>query len=311
MKFRLTLLLLILIQFSYAQIQDSIKSHEIEIEGWKFYFDENKKEAKWKFVKAIELDSTNVLAKIGLFNTKDESELNENDFEFVERLPTKGNYKDIMFKLMLANQTDKQIQDSIKIARNTYDASYIKFKALLTDSEFQVFDEKGNIRETGNYKNRKPSGIWNFFGYQNKLHHSFTFPKKGDTVVVSYYKADEDIIRQEWRTGTPFKNQRKIKEVIFWQKNPGKTPEYLFVSKKGFKIYDSENPVEFDETTPDNFIQRKWNPEKKAFEAIIWKNGKQEPYEICEDDGMIAIEIRDGVRKKYRWENCKKIEIEN
>ncbi len=68
MKLQLTIILLILIQISCAQSQDIEKSHLIEIEGWKSYFDGNKKEANHKFRKAIELDSTNVLAKIGLFN---------------------------------------------------------------------------------------------------------------------------------------------------------------------------------------------------------------------------------------------------
>ncbi len=213
---------------------------------------------------------------------------------------------------MMSNQVDKQLPDSIKVMRNKYDENYIQFKARLTDSEFKVYDEDGQIRQTGAFKNRKPFGTWKKYGYQNKLHHSFTFSKETDTVVIKYYKPDGDVARKELTTGMPFTNDsKKIREYIFWQENPGKQQEYLFVSKHGFKIFDSENPVEFDESTPDNFIQRKWNSEKKAIEAVIWKNGKQEPYELCEDDGMVISEMVNGVRKTYRWENCKKILIEN
>lgn len=312
MKFRIFILFLFLIQISYSQKTDSIQSYSMEIKGWESYFEGNKEDAKLQFKKAIELDSTNVMAKIGLFNSKSENELSENDYELTKNLPKNGDFKNLMFNLMMSNQVDKQLPDSIKVMRNKYDENYIQFKARLTDSEFKVYDEDGQIRQTGAFKNRKPFGTWKKYGYQNKLHHSFTFSKETDTVVIKYYKPDGDVARKELTTGMPFTNDsKKIREYIFWQENPGKQPEYLFVSKHGFKIFDSENPVEFDESTPDNFIQRKWNSEKKAIEAVIWKNGKQEPYELCEDDGMVISEMVNGVRKTYRWENCKKILIEN
>ena len=312
MKFRIFILFLFLIQISYSQKTDSIQSFSMEIKGWESYFEGNKEDAKLQFIKAIELDSTNVMAKIGLFNSKTENELTENDYELTKNLPTRGDFKNLMFNLMMFNQVDKQLPDSIKVMRNKYDENYIQFKAHLTDSEFKVYDEDGQIRQTGAFKNRKPFGTWKKYGYQNKLHHSFTFSKETDTVVIKYYKPDGYVARKELTTGMPFTNDsKKMREYIFWQENLGKQPEYLFVSKDGFKIFDSENPVEFDESTPDNFIQRKWNSEKKAIEAVIWKNGKQEPYELCEDHGMVISEMVNGVRKTYRWENCKKILIEN
>ena len=67
----------------------------------------------------------------------------------------------------------------------------------------------------------------------------------------------------------------------------------------------------YDESTPDNVIQNKWNPETKKMEAVIWKNGKPEPYPYCEEDGMINIYTENGVRKTYRWKNCKMELIDN
>ncbi|MDO5968601.1 hypothetical protein Q4Q35_02165 [Flavivirga aquimarina] len=311
MKIRLIILLLILIQFSYCQNQDLEKSHLIEIEGWKSYFDGNRTEAKSKFTKAIELDSTNYLAKIGLFNTKNESELNEADSGLIQRLPKKGNYNDIMLKLMMANQVDKELPDSIKVMRNKYDESHIKFKASLTDSEFKVYNENGDIRHTGAFKNRKPFGTWKKFGYQNKLHHSFTFSEETDTVVIRYYKPDGVVARKELTTGMPFTNEsKKIKEIIYWQKTPGKNIDYLFVSKSGFTIFDSENSVVFDESTPDNIIQITHNPKTHDLDAFIWKNGNKEPFEYCPYDGTTVTYTENGEKKSFRWENCKKIPIE-
>ncbi len=292
--------------------QDSIQSHKIEIEGWKFYFNGNKKDAILKFIEAIELDSTNKYAKIGMLYSKDENELTKGDIDWLYNLPDTGDYKNISFALMMTTQVEKNYPDTFKIMRNKYDEEYIEFKALLTDSEFKVYDEDGEVRKIGAFKNRKPFGTWKKYGYQNKLYHSFSFPLTGDTVIIKYYKPDGDVIKEEWTTGIPFTNEsEKFKEVIYWQEKPGKEIDYLFVSKEGFKIYDRENPVVLDNTTPDNIIQITWNTETNSQQAFIWKNGKRGTYKFCENDGMIISEIINGVKKTYRWKNCKKILIEN
>jgi hypothetical protein len=311
MKFLQLFILPFLFQTSYSQNVDL--SHRVEIEGWKYYFEGKKQDAKQKFVEAIKLDSNNNLAKIGLVNSKTENELSEKEFELIDNLPKDNKkYSNIMSNLIMLNQIDKELPNEVKIMRNKYDEAYNELKAALTDSDFTIFDEEGNIRKEGGYRNLKQFGTWKVFGYQNKLNHSYTFPLKGDTVFLNYYKSDGDIIKKVWLTGVPFTNDSKtLKEVIFWQENPGQKPGYLFVSKEGFKIYDSENPVEFDEKTPDNFIQRIWNSEKKTEEAFIWKNGKRQPYKLCENDGIVVEETVDGSRKTYRWENCEKILIKD
>ncbi len=309
MKFTLIIIFLFSIQSSFSQ--DSIQSHKLEIEGWKFYFNENKKDAYQKFLEAIEVDTTNIYAKIGLLNSKNENEFTKRDSDWIFNLPETGDYKELVFALMMTSQVDKELGDSIKIMRNKYDEEYIQFKARLTDSEFKVFDEDGEVRQTGAFKNRKPFGTWKKYGYQNKLHHSFTFPKTGDTVIIKYFKSDGDVIKEEWTTGMPFTNDSKrFKEIIYWQEKPGKEKGYLFVSKEGFKIYDRENPVVLDNTTPDNIIQVTWNTEKNSQEAFIWKNGKREPYDFCPDDGIIVTYLEDGKKKSFRWENCEKIPID-
>jgi antitoxin component YwqK of YwqJK toxin-antitoxin module len=281
-----------------------------EIKGWESYFDGNKENAKLQFKKAMELDSTNFMAKIGFFNSKTEAELTEKDFELTNNLPKNGDYKDLMFNLMMSNQVDKQLPDSIKIMRNKYDESYIQFKARLTDSEFKVYDEDGEIRQTGAFKNRKPFGTWKKYGYENKLHHSFTFSKETDTVIIKYFTPNGNIARKELTTGMPFTNEsKKFKEIIYWQETPGKDIDYLFVSENGFTVFDSENPVVFDESTPDNIIQMKFNPETYSQEAFIWKNGKKIPFEFCPFDGTTVTYLENGVKKSYRWEDCKKIPI--
>lgn len=282
----------------------------MEIKGWESYFEENREDAKLQFKKAIELDSTNFMAKIGLFNSKTENELTEKDFELTNNLPENGDYKDLMFNLMMSNQVDKQLPDSIKVMRNKYDENYIKFKARLTDSEFKVYNEDGEVRQTGAFKNRKPFETWKKYGYQNKLHHSFTFSKETDTVVIKYYKPDGDVARKEMTTGMPFTNEsKKFKEIVYWQETPGKNIDYLFVSKDGFTVFDRENPVVFDKTTLDNIIQMTFNPDTYSQEAFIWKNGKKIPYEFSPYDGTTVTYLENGAKKSYRWEDCKKIPI--
>jgi len=290
---------------------DSIQSYSIEIEGWESYFEGNKEDAKLQFKKAIELDSSNFMAKIGLFNSKTENELTENDYELTKNLPKNGEYKDLMFNLMMSNQVDNQLPDSIKVMRNKYDENYIKFKARLTDSEFKVYDEDGEVRQTGAFKNRKPFGTWKKFGYQNNLHHSFLFSIETDTVVIKYYTPIGEVARKEITTGMPFTNEsKKVKEIVYWQETPGKNIDFLYVSKDGFVVFDSENPVVFDKSTPDNIIQMTFNPNTYSQEAVIWKNGKKVPYEFCPYDGTTVTYLENGEKKSYRWEDCKKIPIE-
>jgi len=300
---------------SNSQNLDSIQSLKTEIKGWELYFEGNKKEAKNKFEKALELDSTNVLAKIGFFNSKSESELSESDYELVDNLPegpTKQfKYSDVMFALMMTNQIDEQMPDSLIQMRKKYDPEYIKFRAQLTDSKFVVYNDEGEVIKSGEFRNRKPSGIWKSYGYRNKLHHSFTFSKETDTVVIKYYKPDGDIAKKELTTGMPFTNEgKKFKEIVYWQETPGKNIEYLFVSKDGFTVFDRENPVVFDKSTPDNIIQMSFNPDTHSQEAFIWKNGKKIPYEFCPYDGTTVTCLENGKKKSYRWEDCKKIPIE-
>lgn len=310
------IIILFFIQTSYSQNLDSIQSRKTEIRGWESYFDGNKKEATDQFKKALQLDSSNVLAKIGLFNSKPETELRQIDFELIDNLPDgpteQFNYSDIMFALMMTNQVDKEMPDSIIKMRYKFDEQYIKFKAQLTDSKFEVYNDEGDVIKSGEFQDRKRIGIWKKYGYENKLHHSFTFRKETDTVVIKYYKPNGDITREEWITGIPFSNSsNKIKEVVYWQETPGKNIDYLFVSKEGFKIYDKENPVVLDESTPDNIIQLKFNSKTNMQEASIWKNGKKQPFEYCPYDETTVTYMENGEKKSYRWKDCKKIMIEN
>lgn len=311
----LIIIALFFVSKSYSQNLDSIQSLKTEIKGWELYFDGNKNEAKTKFKKALELDSTNVLAKIGFFNSKPENELSESDYKFIDNLPEgpteQFKYSDVMLALMMTNQVNQQIPDSIIQMRYKYDPEYIKFKAQLTNSKFAVYNDDGKVIKSGEFQNRKPTGIWKSYGFKNKLHHSFTFSKETDTVIIKYYKPDGDIIKKELTTGMPFTNQsKKFKEFIYWQKSPGKNTEYLFVSKNGYKIYDRENPVVFDESTPDNIIQITYNPKTHSEEAFIWKNGKKLSYEFCPYDGTKVTYLENGEKKSYRWEDCKKVPIE-
>lgn len=309
MKYKTITLFLFLTQITYSQI-DSIQSYSMEIKGWESYFEGNKVDAKLQFKKAMELDSTNFMAKIGYVNSKPEDELTEKDFELTNNLPENGDYKNLMFSLMMSNQVDKQLPDSIIAMRNKYDEDYIQFKARLTDSEFKVYDDDGEVRQTGAFKNRKPFGTWKKYGYQNKLHHSFTFSQETDTVVIKYYTPKGDVARKELTTGMPFTNEsKKLKEIVYWQETPGKDIDYLFVSEDGFTVFDKENPVVFDKSTPDNIIQMTFNSNTNSQEAFIWKNGKKIPYEFCPYDGTTVTYLENGEKKSYRWEDCKKVPI--
>ena len=311
----LIIITLFFIDNSYSQKLDSLESRNIEIKGWELYFEDSKKEAKIEFEKAMKLDSTNVLAKIGFFNSKSESEFTQSDFLLTRNLPDGPNeqfkYSDVMHALMMTNLVDKEMPDSLIQMRDKYDPEYIKFKAQLTDSKFEVYNNEGDVIKSGEFRNRKPIGIWKSYGYKNKLHHSFTFSKETDTVIVKYYKPSGDIVKKELITGMPFTNSsKKFKEIIYWQETPGKNVDYLFVSKDGFKIYDRENPVVLDKSTPDNVIQMTFNPNTFSQEAFIWKNGKKVPYEFCHRDGTTVTYLENGEKKTYRWEDCKKIPIE-
>lgn len=312
MRHNFIIILAFITQISFSQDQNIDKSYLLEIEAWQLFFDDKKIEAKEKFVKAIALDSTNYLAKIGLLSSKMEAELDETDFNLIQRLLNKGNYRDIMFRLMMSNQVDKELHDSLKVMRNKYDESYIRFKAHLTDSEFEVFNDNGDVIQTGSYKNRKPYGTWKKFGYDNRLHHSFSFSQETDSVTINYFKPDGVVSRKVFTTGMPFTNEStKLKEVIYWQETPGKNKEYLFVSKDGFTIFDRNEEIILDETTPNTIIQLVYNPATKTNEAFIWKNGKKVPYEYCPHDGTVVTYIENGKRRSYRWEDCKKVLINN
>jgi len=311
----LIIIALIFIHNSYSQNLDSIQSRNTEIKGWELYFEGKKKEAKIEFKKAMRLDSTNILAKIGFVNSKSESELSESDYKLTHNLPDGLNeqfkYSTVMYALIMTNLVDKGMSDSLIQMRDKYDPEFIKFKAQLTDSKFAVYNDKGDVIKSGEFQNRKPTGIWKSYGYKNKLHHSFTFSKETDTVIIKYYKPDGDIVKKELTTGMPFTNDsKKFKEIIYWQETPGKNMEYLFVSKDGFRVYDSENPVEFDKSTPDNIIQMVYNREAHSRTAFIWKNGRKEPYEYCPYDGTTVTYLENGDRKSFRWVDCKKIPIE-
>src|SRR5690554_4329510 len=132
MKFIIFLILLFFIQNTYSQATDSIQSYLSDIKGWESYFDGNKENARIQFKKAMELDSTNFMARIGLFHTKKEAELTEKDFELINNLQKNADYKDLVFSLMMLTQVDQQLPDSIKLMRNKYDESYIQLKARLT-----------------------------------------------------------------------------------------------------------------------------------------------------------------------------------
>lgn len=311
MKKILLLLFVFSIQLGFAQ-QDSVASRSAELKGWQLYFEEDYSAAKESFQSAIKLDSTNLLAEIGLFNSKSQAELTRNDYKLLERIPKKDRAWQVMYNLMMEKKVAEFTVDSLKGMRDKYDDAYIKFKASLMDSDFVVYDEDEVVRRTGSYKNGKPAGSWKVFDYQSKLLFHYTIPLNNEQVVVNHYKPDGELEFKEYWDGIPYKTGSKnVKKVIFWQKNPGQEPRYLFVSKEGFTVFDKENPVVFDESTPDNVIQQKWNPDTKEMEAVIWKNGKAEPYRYCEDDGMINIITVEGVRTTYRWENCEKIIVED
>lgn len=314
MKYIPIVLTLVFTFLSSAQELDSVQSRATEINGWERYFKGDRAAAQDEFKKALQEDSTNVMAKIGLFNSKSESELGEEDFKLIDKLPegpTKNfTYSDVMYVLMMTNQVDKQMPDSLIQMRNTYDPEYIKFKAQLMDTKFEVYNDQGEVIKSGEFQNRKPAGIWKSYGYRNTLHHSFTFSKETDTVTIKYYKPEGDLVKKAITTGMPFTNDnKKFKEILYWQETPGKNTEYLFVSKDGFKIYDRENPVVFDESTPDNVIQMTFNQETFSEEAFIWKNGKKEPYDYCPYDGTTVSYMEDGEKKSFRWEDCKKVPI--
>ena len=307
MKPKLIFLLILIAQFSYSQ--NSKQSHENEIKGWESFFDGNNEAALNWFEKAIESDSANIYARIGLIYSKDE--MSKSDLDWLYKLPQNGDIKNLSFSLMMKSQIEKQLPDSIKEMRRRHDEDYIQFKARLTDSKFKVYYEDGAIRKTGKFKEKRPSGIWKNYGYQNKLHHSFTFSEETDTVVIRHYTPDGEVAREVITTGMPFTNKsERIREIIYWQETPGKNIDYLFVSKRGFKVYDRENPVVLDETTPDNIIKMIYNPETHSEEAFIWKNGKKEPFEFCHYDGTITTYSENGVKKSFRWEDCKKVFIE-
>ena len=301
----------------FTSAQDSITSKEIEIQGWNLYFKGDRSLASQKFRKALEYDKTNILAKIGLFNSRELSNNNEVEtIDLLESIPKKKvegiDLSGIMLQLYLDNQTAKQAPELL-IQKMKYDGDYIELRAMLTDSKLEIRDENGVLRKEGEYKNRKPYGDWKIYNFKEKLLFSYSYSQTSDTVITTYYKPDGVVVSKKWTKGDPLHDSsyHTTKEVVFWQKDKGKSPEYLFVSSEGFKVYDKENPVKFDHTTPDNIIQQIWNPEKKEMEAVIWKNGKKIPHKICEYNGTLIREKIDGNTKVYRWENCKKILIED
>ncbi|MEX0287956.1 MAG: hypothetical protein AB3N14_02510 [Flavobacteriaceae bacterium] len=315
-KFAIQVFFLSFFSFLQAQQGQSIeqKSHALEIEGWHHFFDRNKENAWEKFQQALEVNEHNVLAKIGLFNSIPVNELTEEDLQLIDDLPEDDNqdysYRSLSLGLMMKSQIEKEMPDSLLAAVDTYDERYIKLRAALTDSKFQIRSEDGSVRRDGQFFNRRPIGEWKFYDYEDRVMFSHTYPKKGDTVITTYYKPDGEVARKRWVKGNPLQgSSTSIKEVVYWQEDKGRSPKYLFVSKEGYYLYDKTKEGEEQLPVPDNIIGQSWNAEKKQLEGFIWKNGKKEPYELCEEDGVVTSQTAGNERKTYRWENCKKLLI--
>lgn len=299
---------------SVAQVRDSILSRRFELKGWESYFEGDFDRARAQFARAREYDLGNILAAIGLMTTTPEGELKPEEVNFLKEIGEDTNeylpYSTIALYLMVNNEIMKGASSlPAPDYRQKYDEEYIQFRAALTDSEFTVFNENHSPRIQGAFKNRMPSGTWSYCDEDGRLIRTITYPEAGETVVVSYYKEDGEKTREEWIKGMPSSDGTKIKEVIYWQKNPGKHPEYLFVSHSGFTVYDSERMVRLDESTPDNVIEEVYNPENKSVESFIWKGGQRYPYRYCAEDGEISSQYFNHVLMLFRWENCEKILI--
>lgn len=309
--------LLLSFSFQYGQETDKMieKSHAVEIEGWRLFFNRDKEEAREKFQQALEIDRKNVLAKIGLFNTTPKSEFNENTYQLIEKLPDeelKGySYSSISYGMLMQSLMEKEMPDSLLQQMDKYDEVRIKLKAALTDGSFQIVGEDGSVRRDGRFYKRRPIGDWNFYDYQDRVMFTHTYPVEGDTVISTYYKADGEVTRKRWIKGNPLSGtSTAIKELVNWQENPGRIPAYLFVSEQGYYIYDKSKESDKDEPVPDNIIGQKWDYEKQEVVGYITKNGKKVPYALCQDDGTVISETIGKIKKTYRWKDCKKILLE-
>lgn len=300
--------------FSFSQEKIELSKNK-EKEGWQHYFDNESEQAKVKFQEALKINPENKLSKIGLILTSTENEfITSDDTEsfFNDKNSQNDSMRwmaeiDIFLALFMDKEISKMMSEKENEDRMKFDVDYIFLRNLLLETPFEIYNEDGTIRNTGQFKNLRPVGSWKTYDSEGKIMMEIIYPEKGNLITGNHFTDKEELAKQIISEGDPLNgSSRRVKETIYWQENTGKEPPYLFVSKEGFVIYDKEKSVVFDKNTPDNIIEKVW--ESGEMKSYIWRNGKREPYTHCEEDGVYG-EFVNGVKTEYRWENCKKIII--
>jgi hypothetical protein len=297
----------------YSQDKNELSKTK-EKEGWQYYFDNKTEQSKIKFQEALELNPDNELSKIGLLLTSSEDELEsliDPESFFNENSPKDSmqwmTVNDILLALFMDKGTKEYLSENEIEEMKKYDEGYIYLKNILLENPFKITDEDSVIRKTGQFKNLRSVGNWVTYDYEGNKIFEYNYPEKGNLVTENQFTDNGELAKQIISEGDPLHgSSRPIKEIIYWQKNTGKEPSYLLVDKNGFVIYDKYNPVKLNENTPDNIIETVWEDEE--MKSFIWKNGKKEPYPLCEEDGYYTEFVK-GIKTEYRWENCKKIMI--
>ncbi len=293
------------------------KSHKKEIKGWEYLFEEDYKNATKYFEKAIKIDTTNNYAYLGLAIIQG-IKIDERDELMNLMIMNNDDFIDLMLKAAGGEESSLRgyvffiipiieyykKSEHERSEKDFFEPSLAEIKAIFIGGEFTENNE-GIRTVKGQYKNKERIGKWKYYGYKGHLTKIVIYPDTGNYVTTQWYKKDGDIIKEDVDDHYESGISSHVKTIVYWQEIPGKTGEYLFVSKEGYCIYDINNYVRFDENTPDNIIETKFD---KYYNRswVIWKNGKPEPYKGCWYDGSeetiyLSDEQKPGV---YKWDNC-------
>lgn len=306
MKLLIIILLILTHQAVGQTIDKKTLSEKYEKEAWELFFDENYTESETKFRLSIEQDSSNLMNYLGL-NYISAIHDEQYDFRLLELASNGDEEKEYGYGMMTAAMALYYEQPK-QSRKDQFDFRISEVQAFHMDGKFEIYYGGGILRETGEYRNQNPVGKWEHYRITGEYIKAVEYPDTGNIVLFRWYTFDgllakEEYVEVEDDIEWPFRT------IIYWQDIPRKYGEYLFVSKDGFCVYDRDNPVEFDSSTPDNIIEEKYDKEKGRI-WYIWKSGQREIYRECEFDDVEGSMLKEGEWVKYVWKNCERLFID-
>ncbi|GAB3334313.1 hypothetical protein GCM10027429_15450 [Marivirga atlantica] len=266
-----SLLISILFIFTFScQSNSQSLSKENVKDGWKYFFAEEFEKSKIHFEELHQLDSNNIEINEGLFYS---TSLSENELKLDLLNKILGDSEENFYKYgMTATVLLKYYSTHKAERKEPFDFSIKEFEAYHTDGYLKAKHAEGQ------FKNQKKVGLWKYNNLGGALYKTIDYSDSSNIHFVTFYnqnrKIKEELTRIKEENGNT--SYYVLKRVIYYQELPDKIGEYLFVSNDGFCVLDRDNPVNLDESTPDNIIEEEVSLD--GIKYYIWKDGKRMLY---------------------------------